>query len=120
MEEPHVEEQPAHRRGDVAGSRSLPPVPANRAGSVLAAQAEGGPCPGCGAGPDGDDNGPTTQPYVYALGRIEPRFPSLAVEKEFAQATGRAATAGLTDRQAYQQVLAERSNRYLVRQLCWV
>jgi hypothetical protein len=86
---------------------------------VLAAQAGGGPCPGCGVGPEGNDNGPTTYPYVYALGRIEPRFPSLAVEKEFAQATGRAATAGLTDRQAHQQVLAERSNRYLARQLCW-
>src|SRR3712207_9377400 len=39
---------------------------------------------------------------------------------EFAQATGRAETAGLTDRQALQSVLAERPNRYLVRQLCWV
>jgi hypothetical protein len=59
-------------------------------------------------------------PFVYALGRIEPRFPSLAVEKEFAQATGRAETAGLTDRHALQQVLTERSNRYLARMLCWV
>jgi len=58
--------------------------------------------------------------YVYALGRVEARFPSLAVEKEFAQATGRADTAGLTDRQALHEVLSERSNRYLVRQLCWV
>jgi hypothetical protein len=37
--------------------------------------------------------------YVYALGRIEPRFPRLSVEKEFAQATGRAETVNLTDRQ---------------------
>lgn len=59
-------------------------------------------------------------PYVYALGRIEPRFPSLAVEKEFAQATGRSETTGLTDRQALQGVLSDRTNRYLVRQLCWV
>ena len=48
------------------------------------------------------------------------RFPTLAVEKEFAQATGRAGTSGLTDRQALQQVRRERENRYLVRQLCWV
>jgi len=54
------------------------------------------------------------------LGRVEPRFPSLALEKEFAQATGRAETAGLTDRQAVQAVLSERPNRYLARQLCWV
>jgi hypothetical protein len=57
---------------------------------------------------------------VYALGRVEARFPTLALEKEFAQATGRAATAGLTDRQVVQSVLSERQNRYLARQLCWV
>ena len=62
----------------------------------------------------------TASAYVYALGRIGPRFPSPAVEKEFAQATGRAETAGLTDRQAVHQVLSERQNRYLTRQLCWV
>jgi hypothetical protein len=40
--------------------------------------------------------------YVYAIGRVEARFPNLAAEKEFAQATGRTDTAGKTD------------------QLCWV
>ncbi|WP_217993622.1 hypothetical protein [Bacillus cereus] len=58
--------------------------------------------------------------YVYALGRIEPRFPSLAIEKEFAQAIGRSETAGLTDRQALQSLLSKREYRYLVRQICWV
>jgi hypothetical protein len=58
--------------------------------------------------------------YVYATGRIEPRFPTLSAEKEFAQATGRAETAGLTDRQALHQVLSQRQNRYLARHLCWV
>jgi hypothetical protein len=63
----------------------------------------------------------TTYPYVYAIGRVEPRFPSLAVEKEFAQATGRLEeTAGLTDREATRSVLSERENRYLVRQICFV
>jgi PatG Domain len=56
--------------------------------------------------------------YVYALGGIGPRFPRLSVEKEFAQATGRAETVNLTDRQALRQVLEQ--NRYLVKQLCWV
>jgi hypothetical protein len=41
--------------------------------------------------------------YVYAIGRIEARFPRLSVEKEFAQVTGRADTAGLSDRQALQK-----------------
>lgn len=63
---------------------------------------------------------PNNPSFVFALGRIEPRFPTLAAEKEFAQATGRGDTAGLSDRQALASVLSERRNRYLVRQLCWV
>lgn len=59
-------------------------------------------------------------PYVYAIGKIQPRFPRLSVEKELAQATGRADTKGLTDSQALHSVLSKRENRYLARQLCWV
>jgi hypothetical protein len=59
--------------------------------------------------------------FVYALGRIEPRFPRLSVEKEFAQATAHLKTApGLTDRQTLHAVLSMPENRYLARQLCWV
>jgi hypothetical protein len=58
--------------------------------------------------------------FVYALGRVEPRFPSLALEREFAQVLGRGNNEGLTDRQALQAVMSERSNRYLARRLCWV
>jgi hypothetical protein len=58
--------------------------------------------------------------YVYAIGQIEARFPNLAAEKEYAQATGRTDTAGKTDRQTFHAVLLKRENRYLVRQLCWV
>lgn len=65
-------------------------------------------------------NGTGTISYVYAIGRVEARFPNLAAEKEFAQATGRTETAGKTDQQAFHAVLSERQNRYLVRQLCWV
>jgi hypothetical protein len=62
-----------------------------------------------------------TPPYVFALGRVAPRFPTLALEKEFEQATGRLEeTAGLTNRQATYSVLSERANRYLVRQICFV
>jgi hypothetical protein len=59
-------------------------------------------------------------PFVYAIGRIEPRFPSLGLERELAQVTGRADTSGLTDREGLRRVLSERSNRYLARQICWV
>jgi hypothetical protein len=65
-------------------------------------------------------NSITTSAYVYALGRIEPRFPRLSIEKEYAQATARAETAGLTDRQALQTVLSQPENRYLARQLCYI
>jgi hypothetical protein len=78
-------------------------------------------CTTCGAAPA--SNGGTaagTAGYVYAIGRIEPRFPRMSVEKEFAQATGRADTAGLTDRQTLHAVLSKLENRYLVRQMCWV
>jgi hypothetical protein len=64
---------------------------------------------------------PPTSSFVYALGRIQPRFPSPGLEKEYAQVVGRAAdTAGQTDPQAMQSTLARKENRYLVRKLCWV
>jgi hypothetical protein len=71
------------------------------------------PCRTC----SGDSGSPS---YVYALGRIEARFPKLSVEKEFAQATGRTETTGQTDQQAFHSVLSQPENVYLARQLCWV
>lgn len=91
------------------------PVPGVRAGSVITAQS----CPNCGTA-TAATSAAVAPSYIYAIGRIEPRFPRPSVEKEFAQATGRAETAGLTDRQAVQKVLSQRQNRYLARQLCWV
>jgi hypothetical protein len=58
--------------------------------------------------------------FVYALGQIEPRFPSLSIEKEFAQVIGSPESAGLTDRQTLKGAISERQNRYLARSLCWV
>jgi hypothetical protein len=113
-----------------AHDASSPPVIAASAnpGRATPAQAYDTPRVDQGAAPRPQPNGAagTVMPaaampaYVYATGRIEPRFPTLSAEKEFAQATGRAETAGLTDRQALHQVLSQRQNRYLVRQLCWV
>jgi PatG C-terminal len=62
---------------------------------------------------------PVGPDFVYAIGRVEPRFPSLAVEKELAQAIGRGGAAGLTDHQALHRALTDRANRYLARRLCW-
>lgn len=58
--------------------------------------------------------------FVYAIGRLEPRFPTLGVEKELAQALGTAATANLTDHEATHVVLSRPEHFYLVRQLCWI
>jgi hypothetical protein len=69
-------------------------------------------CPTCGS--------PATSGFIYALGRIEARFPSPGVEKEFAQVAGRTPAKGKTDREIMQAVLSSRENRYLARQLCWV
>jgi len=93
------------------------PTTASPVDSVIAPQA----CPNCGTGSAAPyKTSATPTGYVYAIGRIEPRFPRLSVEKEFVQATGQAETAGLTDRQAVQKVLSLPQNRYLARQMCWV
>jgi PatG Domain len=96
--------------------------PATLRGPTLSPQVgEGMSLPDAGALGSPPPGAATAIPsYVYALGRVEPRFPRLAVEKEFAQATGRAETTGLTDRQALYTVLSQRQNRYLARQLCYV
>lgn len=76
---------------------------------------EEAPCPTCATAAA---SAPAS--YVYALGRIEARFPRLSVEKEFAQVASRAETAGKTDQQVFHAVLSKPENRYLARQMCWV
>jgi PatG Domain len=114
-------EQPVHpsvQTIDVTTSKLVNPE--IRSDTMVSPQAG---CATCG-GSEGtiglDPNGNGTMPYVYAIGRIEARFPNLSAEKEFAQATGRTDTAGKTDQQTFHAVLSKRENRYLIRQLCWV
>jgi hypothetical protein len=94
-------------------------VPQAPAAARPAAPASMPNCPTCG-GVVAPQDGGMSSPFVYALGQIEARFPRPSVEKEMAQATGRAETAGKTDQQAFNHVLSQRENRYLARQLCWV
>lgn len=107
-----VIEQPEPINGNDV--RPAAPAPeARHANSTISPQAG---CATCGA-----TAGTTAKPsFVYAIGRVEWRFPNLAAEKEFAQATGRADTTGKTDQQTMHTVLTKRENRYLARQLCWV
>ena len=100
----------------VGGSQSERVALASSSSSEMVAPQVGeGSCPTCEG-----LVGANTPVFVYAIGRVEIRFPNPSVEKEFAQATGRAETIGLTDRQALHEVLSQPQNRYLARQLCWV
>ena len=101
---------------DVAGSALAPHA---RRGTSIAPQG-GGMCSSCGSAAEdrGASNG--LDSYVYAIGRVEARFPNLGTEKEFAQVRGRTDTAGKTDRQTYHAVVSKRENRYLARQMCWL
>jgi PatG C-terminal len=67
-----------------------------------------------------EPGGVTAVSYVYSIGRIEARFPTLAIEKEFMQAAGRSDNSGRTDRQTLHAVLSKPENRYLARKICWV
>ena len=59
--------------------------------------------------------------FVYALGRISPRFPSLACEQEYYQLCQRYdGVSGHSDHELFARVLTEPGNLYLVRQLYWV
>ena len=75
------------------------PSPGTSTASSIVAQA-GYAC--ARRGGQGENSGPECQSaagmvsHVYAIGRIEARFPNLSAEKEFAQATGRTDTAGKT------------------------
>ena len=108
---------------ELASPKDPPPVTymAKQTANPVLLAAGGPSCPTCGNGAPDVRGMETGRPsYVYALGRIEARFPFLSVEKEFAQAAGRAETAGKTDQQAFHEVLSKRENRHLARQLCWV
>ena len=89
-------------------------------GGVRNTQVSGATCSNCGSAADLSPSAVAAPAYVFAIGKIDMRFPSLGVEKEFAQAIARTDTAGKTDRAAMHAVLADPSNRYLTRQVCWV
>lgn len=110
----HRDAEEPSTTGEATGREVAPIMPAQ--GSAASIPRAGAvPCPSCAGGAASMPNS-----YVYAIGRIESRFPRLSVEKEFAQATGRTETAGQTDQQTFFNVLSRPENRYLARQLCWV
>jgi hypothetical protein len=112
-------EEPMDQPVKVNDGRAAAPYPEART-AWISPQAGCATCGGPGGATESSPNGTGMPSYIYAIGRIEARFPNLSTEKEFAQATARTDTAGKTDQQTFHAVLSKRENRYLVRQLCWV
>ncbi len=106
--------QPSDALPSTSNAESVPPP------GAVTPQAAAGSCPTCSAAQAPAPTRPSSN--VYVIGHIEPRYPSLSVEKEIRQATARAggATVNLTDRAAMLTALQDPNNRYIVRQLCWV
>ena len=112
-------EQPGEKDG--SGNADLAASLSRDIAGVTAPDDAHGTCPGGeGVCPSANGQGTNADSLIYALGRVVVRFPSLSVEKELAQATGREETARLADDQALHLVLSKEHNRYLARQVCWV
>lgn len=101
------------------GAISDPPLkadiavePASETALLPAAEA------GCGCSSQPSSGGDSR--FVYAIGDIDLRFPSMGVEKEYLQAVKEADTANLTDRQTIHRTLIAPENRYLARNVCFV
>ncbi len=119
-EQTEAMQQPANQAIKMNDARAVMPHAGARASALISPQAGCATCGGEEGAAESSLNGAGIPSYVYAIGRVEARFPNLSVEKEFAQATGRTDTAGKTDQQTLHAVLSRPENRYLLRQLCWV
>ena len=124
MEQTEVKKESKDQSGNVNYTMAVAPSPENHASAKISPQAGTVPiseAPGKSSC-RGMLNGGGTYPYIYTLGRIAARFPTMGVEKEFVQATGRTGkeTAGLTNQKTFHSVLSKPENRYLVRKMCWV
>ena len=85
-------DQPAEQPVKANVAQAAAPYPDARTSTSIAPQAGCATCGGAGA--EGvDSNGTGRISYIYAIGRVEARFPNLALEKEFAQAKGMASAA---------------------------
>lgn len=113
MEETEARGESQQETSAATAKPSIRPVSNGTASGTAPVRPANEQCPTCAAG------AATTPPsYVYALGKIEPRFPRLSVEKEFAQVVKQAETVNLNEHHVLRNALE--ANRYLVRQLCWV
>jgi len=61
-----------------------------------------------------------SQAQATVVGTITAAFPSLSVEKEFAQRLGQKDFKGFTDRQTMHAILTKAEHRYLARKICFM
>jgi hypothetical protein len=74
-------------------------------------------CSTCGGGTPAALSG---QMQATVVGTVTAAFPSLSVEKEFAQSLGQRDFKGFTDRETMHAVLVKPENRYLARRMCFL
>jgi hypothetical protein len=96
--------------------RHVPPASAAMGNPAVAASGSGQRAPD----QTGSARSRGQSAFVYAVGRLAPQFPSLGVEKEFAQLTEGLGGGGLVEIELLRGVLDVPENRYLGRHLCWV
>jgi len=121
MEQTEVKIEPTDQAGNLNNAMAVTQSPENHASSQISPQG-GTTSINAASEKSSCSAGVTTYTYVYALGRIMARFPTMGVEKEFVQATGRTGneTAGLTNQKTFHSIMSKPENRYLVRKMCWV
>jgi hypothetical protein len=76
---------------------------------------------GCSCGSEGSKMVPRS--YVYAIGKVGPRFPNRSLEMELAQVIGRrpeGETRSLTHPEVAHKALTDPANRYIARQICYI
>jgi len=101
---------------------AISPPPAVPSPAAMTTGAVPGGCVDCGqsaANPAAVASPAVAGGYVYAVGRLHARFPSLGAEREYAQLTGADPDAVVHTGQL-KDALAVAEHRYLARQMCWV
>jgi PatG Domain len=93
----------------------IPSIQSKQVSNQVRLAGKGEMCPSCAASKDREPN-----QYIYSIGLVQPRFPSLGIEKEFAQISSRQDTSGFSDSRVMHQILSDDQNRYLARKLCWI
>jgi len=113
---------PAEAASPVPDAIATPPRPGSRVARVTRERAIV-PASGCACGGTGECtcDEPAAPGYVYAIGTVTARFPSLNIEKEFMQAWGKnpEQVLQISDADKF-AVLSQGQNFYLAREMCWV